>query len=224
VSFWETELTRAIEFQQDGGRAFNTDVQAVQSGQEQRNSIWLLPAKGEYTASNIAAEEATGTSIAFLEDVRCFFYLVGGQRDGFRYWDPIDNSAGSFAGKSPEALAVIPGTSNLQWQLGKNYSRGGRSLFVPVYKPITASVIDYLGNNLTNSVTIHSGVSPTTIDHTSGIVTFPTDPGVPTADFKYHIPVHFTIDKFNPTVEKSNKGNRITRWHFGLMIVGPPNY
>ena len=213
MSLFEAEFPRAILFEQDGGPAFNTDVIAVQSGQEQRNRNWTNTG-GDYTASVIGAQDATGSSIAFIDAVRTFFLMIGGMGDAFRYFDPIDNTA----------LGEPMSGSGTVWQLQKTYSLGGRTYVRTITKPITSSVIDYRGNALANSVVVH-GATVVSIDHTTGLVTFSGTPGgTPTADFQYHIPVRLTTDKFTPKISKSNKGNRIVRWNLGLVIVRPPNY
>jgi uncharacterized protein (TIGR02217 family) len=225
MAFFEAEFPRAIEFEQDGGPAFNTYVFTTQSGQDTTNRNWA-GTRGEYTASVVAAEDPTGTSAAFAEAVRAFFMLLGGKADPFRYFDPIDNSAGSYAGKPSEPMVVVPGTSNLQWQLTKTYSLGGRTYQRAITKPIGPGVVDYLNKAFAESVVVHqTGGTVSSIDHTTGIVIFSVAPsGTPTADFQYHIPVKLTTDKFAPRVVRSGKGNRITRWNFGLIIGNPPNY
>lgn len=225
MAFFEAEFPRAIEFDQEGGQEFNTDVQIVQSGQEQRNKNWLTT-RGEYTASVIATGAPGVTSAAFIEQVRRFFLMISGRGDAFRYFDPLDFGAGAVIGASSEPMAVIAGTSNLQWQLQKTYSLGSRTYVRTITKPIGPGAIDYLGNPLTETVVIHpSGGTFSSLDHTTGIATFSAAPtGTPSADFEYHIPVRLTADKFAPRAEKSNSGNRITRWNMGLMIVNPPNY
>jgi uncharacterized protein (TIGR02217 family) len=216
--FFEAEFPRAIEFEQDGGPAFNTEVIAVQSGQEQRNRNWINTG-GDYTASVVGLQNPGTSSAAFIDAVRAFFLMIGGMGDAFRYFDPIDNTAVG------EAMLAIAGTSNLQWQLQKTYTLGGRTYIRTITKPITASVIDYQGNAMVNTVTIHaSGGTLTSIDHTTGIALFSVAPSSVTADFQYHIPVRLTTDKFTPKVSKSGKGNRIVRWNLGLVIVRPPNY
>jgi uncharacterized protein (TIGR02217 family) len=212
--FFEAEFPRAIEFEQDGGPAFNTDVIWVQSGQRQSNRNWANAAGGDYTASVIAAQNPAGSTIAFIDAVRTFFLMIGGMADAFRYFDPIDNTA------TGEPMVLVSGSV---WQLQRTYSLGGRTYVRPITKPITSSVVDYRGNPLANSLVVH-GATISSIDHTTGLVTLSGVSGTPTADFQYHIPVMLTSDKFTPKVAKSNKGNRIVRWNFGLMIVTPPNY
>lgn len=224
MPFFEAEFPRAIEFQQEGGLAFNTDVIPVQSGQEQRNRVWLSPARGEYTASVIAAQQPGNSSAAFIDAVRQFWMLVGGRADAFRYFDPIDNAAGLLAGVASEPMGAT-GSSNI-FQLQKTYSLGGRTLVRVITKPIGSPVIDYEGNTFSETVTVHvSGATVTSIDHTTGLVTFNTAPsGTPSADFLYHVPVRFKDDPFTPRVERSGPGARIIRWNLGLVVVAPPNY
>lgn len=224
MAFFEAEITRAIEFQQEGGLSFNTDVIPIQSGQEQRNRVWSTPARGEYTASVIAAQNPAGTTAAFIDQVRAFWILVGGRADAFRYFDPIDNAAGALAGVASEPMGATGNPA--VWQLQKTYSLGGRTLVRTITKPIGPGVVNYLGTVFAETVVVHAvGVSVDSIDHTTGLVTFSGTPtGTPTADFSYHIPVRFKDDGFQPRVERSNNQNRIVRWNLGLVVVSPPNY
>src|SRR5690349_3713996 len=182
----EIEFPRkGLAYRRTGAAAWNTAVVPVQSGQEQRNRAWAHPRR-EYSGSLIlTSESSTSLSIAIYAAVEKFLLIVGGQHESFRFYDELDCSA------TAENMVVVPGTSNLQWQMQKTYSLAGNTYVRTITKPITASVKDYQGNALSNSVTVHvSGTTVSSIDHTTGIVTFVGAPsGTPNADFQYHIPV-----------------------------------
>ena len=203
-----------------GGEAFNTDVIVVQSGQEQRNRNWA-GARAEYTASISTPVQRIADALQFVEDIRTFHLVIGGMADSFRFFDHLNCQAVG------QALAATANPA--VFQLQKTYSLAGRTYIRTITKPITASVKDYQGNALPNSVFVTvSGVTLVSVDHTTGLVTFSGAPsGTPTANFLYHIPVRFTSDKFDPEVEESNiaGGKPIIKWNsLGLIEVLPPNY
>lgn len=215
MSFFEVELCRKLGFQRTGGGMFNTDVQMTASGQEQRNSNWSF-ARAEYSGNLITPVDRIADALQFIEDMRTFHYVVGGKRDGFRFYDHLDCSA---------ALEPMLHISGNQYQLQKTYSLGGRTYARTITKPITSAVLDYQGNALANSVSI-TGASGGTMDPATGLITFASVSGTPTATFRYHIPVRFTSDKFEPEVEESNiSGLPIINWKtLGLIEVLPPNF
>ena len=209
------EFPRVIGFQRVGGPGFNTSIVAVQSGQEQRNRSWAF-ARAEYQASLVTPVSAVGNTDAFIEAVRTFFLQVGGMADGFRFFDHLDYQAMN------EPMVLVTGSV---WQLQKTYTLGGRTYVRAITKPITSSVINYQGVNLGNTVSITSGGTLVSVDHTTGKVTLSGVSGTPHASFQYHIPVRFTSDKFEPEVEASSSNNRIIKWNsLGLIEVRPPNY
>jgi uncharacterized protein (TIGR02217 family) len=217
MAFFETEFPRkGLSFQRVGGIGFNTSVIPVQSGQEQRNRAWANPRR-EYSGSLILTSElSTPLNIAIYNDVEKFLMMVGGQGDGFRFYDELDCQA------TNEAMVLVAGAV---WQLQKTYALNGRTLVRTITKPITSSVKDYQGNALTNSVTIVSGGTLVSVDHTTGQVTLSGVSGTPHASFNYHIPVRLTSDKFEPQIEQSGPAARLIKWNsVGLIEVLAPNY
>ena len=218
MAFFEVELCRKLGYQRVGGAAFNTGIVATQSGQESRNSNWLNPL-ADYAGNLITPVERVADALQFIEDIRTFHYMVRGTGDSFRFYDPLDCTAVN------QAMVLVSGSI---WQLQKTYALGGRSYVRTITKPITASVLDYQGVALTNTVSIISGATGPTVDHTTGQITFSSVTGTPHATFKYHIPVRLTSDKFEPEIQPSNDpntGGRVIKWNsLGLIEVRPPNY
>lgn len=219
--FLEWELVRKIDFRRSGGQMFNTAVIGLQSGQEQRNRNWAN-ARRKYTATIFATNDSNLTSfLAAVQALQTFHLLVGGMANGFRFFDELDCQA------TNQNLVVIPGTSNLQWQLSITYSLDAVSYVRSITKPIGPPAIDYLGNALAETVVLNpAGGTGASIDHTTGIVTFTGAPGgTPSASFQYHIPVRFMSDEFDPEIEQSAPGSRFIKWNsMGLIEVLPPNY
>ncbi len=214
MAFFEAEFPRFIAFQRVGGQGFNTAISSIESGHEKRIGNWI-EARSEYEASLITPQSQIGNFQQYVDAVRTFFFLVGGMHDPFRFYDHLDCQA------TNEPMQLVGGSV---WQLQKTYTLFGRTYFRTITKPITASVIDYTGVALTNTVTV-SGGTVSAIDHTTGQVTLSAITGSPTASFKYHIPVRFNTEKFDIEVEQSSSANPIIHWN-GLHLIEalPPNY
>jgi uncharacterized protein (TIGR02217 family) len=213
MSFFEVEFFTGAQFLRTGGQGFNTATVATQSGQETRNRAWANP-RAEYTCSVITPASQNATRQGFIDELRAFFIMVGGQADGFRFLDQTDCLA------TNEPMILVSGSV---WQLQKTYLLGGRTYVRAITKPITSSVLDYTGLALASSVSIVSGGTLVSVDHTTGQVTLSGVSGTPHATFRYHIPVRFTTDKFEPENQESQGGN-IIKLQFGLIEVRPPNY
>lgn len=222
MAFLEAEFTRAVSFKRLGGQGFSTSVLAVESGNEQRNQNWANP-RAHYTASVITpARDSVGAPInlqKFADDLRNFFLAARGKANGFRLFDRLDYSA------SLETLASLGGNT---FQLQKTYTFAGQTYVRKITKPITASVVDFQGNALTDTVVLKDAGNATvtgTVDHVTGIVTSTHSPTK--ASFQYHIPVRFDTDSFDLQVEDSGAadGNPIVSWNsLALIEVRPPNY
>jgi uncharacterized protein (TIGR02217 family) len=222
MAFFECEFPRAISYKAVGGPAASTYVVGVESGAEQRNRNWAN-FRARYTISMITPVGYNDTRQTFFDQLRTFFYLIGGKTDGFRFYDHLDHSA------TGQSVTTID-TKNFQLQ--RVYSLGGRSYTRPITKPITSSVIDYTGASLLNTVRIKVGGSLASpqpdVDEETGIVTFDSAPGgTVTADFEYHIPVRLDTDDCQLQVEDSDVagGKPIISWNsLTLIEVRPPNY
>jgi uncharacterized protein (TIGR02217 family) len=140
---------------------------------------------------------------------------VGGKADSFRLKDHLDYVA------TNQQLATVAG----HVQLIKNYTIGGRTYQRVITKPITASVTDYQGHALANTVFLHGTTTPVTVDYTTGIV---TGQSAGTAvDFQFHYPVRFDTDELPIEVMESavGAGQPVAAIH-GVVLVEtrPPNY
>lgn len=217
MSFFETEFPRkGLSFERVGGPGFNNQRMTVQSGDTARNRTWADPLR-EYSGSLILTSEAsTSLSIAIYSAVETFFLLVGGDFDAFRFFDELDYQA------TNEPMVLVSGST---YQLQKTYTLNGRSYVRTITKPIMSAVKDYQGNALTDTVSIVSGGTLVSVDHTTGKVVLSGVTGTPHATFQYHIPVMLTSKKLEPQIRQSGPGARIARWNsLAMMEVRPPNY
>ncbi len=212
MAFFETEWFTSTQFLRSGGPGFNVQILGVQSGQEQRNSIWANP-RAEYQCSIITPASENSNRQGFIDKIRTFWLMVGGQADGFRFYDQHDCIA------TNEPMALVSGSI---YQLQKTYSLNGRTYVRTIYKPINASVKDYQGNSLANTISVTGGTI-VSVDHTNGQVTLSGVSGTPTASFKYHIPVRFDTKNFEPEAQESEQG-LFVKWSFNLIEVLSPGF
>ncbi|HLZ08587.1 MAG TPA: DUF2460 domain-containing protein [Chloroflexota bacterium] len=214
MAFFETEFPRNLAFKSQGGPGFSTIVNQGFSGQEFRNRNWAF-ARAEYTIDLLTPIGFQGNPQGYIDALLDFFFVVGGQADGFRLLDPMDHIA------TNQALATVDG----HVQLVKNYVVGGRTYQRVITKPITSAVTDYLGNALDNTVFLAGTGTAVTVDPTTGIV---TGHSAGTAvDFQFHVPVRFATDLLPLQGEDSNfkNGQGIIRVNSCKLIeVLPPNY
>ena len=231
MSFQEIEFPRSIGFHIVGGPSFLTTVNQALSGMEQRNQNWLS-ARSKWTLNLTTPSQtqlsAFGTQQTFCDIVHTFFLNMGGKANSFRFYDPIDNSFFN------QIIGVGNGVKT-QFQLVKTYTIGVNTYLRTITKPITQSVINYLGVTLGDSITISDTfgpVSPTlySVNYTNGIVTFNTPVGdgeVIFASGYYDYPVRFDVDAFPVQIEESDVGGGeplITIKSLPIIEVLPPNY
>src|SRR5208337_3425280 len=190
MSFFEVEFPTQIGFLASGGPAFFTTVNEGFSGGEQRNRNWSQT-RALYTIDLQFKPQA------YFDSVQAFFLVVGGQADAFRFKDHKDYIA------TGQVIGIGDGNTTV-FQLVKNYVSGGRTYVRTILKPITADVVDFQGNTLTNTINVYDNGTKKTLtsdytqDYTTGLITFNTAPvagHVITADCQFHVPVRFMSDE-----------------------------
>jgi uncharacterized protein (TIGR02217 family) len=105
------------------------------------------------------------------------FHIVKGRGYSFRFkdWNDYDAVDVAMVEVSPTA-----------WQLVKRYNVGGYEHVRTITKPVLGTVAIKIGG---------SPVTPSSIDHQTGLVTFGSTPGsAPTATFQFDVPVRFDTD------------------------------
>jgi uncharacterized protein (TIGR02217 family) len=222
MAFFEVEFPRSISYKAVGGPSWNTFLVDVASGAEQRNRNWAQT-RGRWTVSLITPAFLAESRQAFAEALETFFLMIGGKADGFRFYNHLSFYAGN--------QAVVAATGG-GIQLQRTYTLAGRTYIRTITKPITASVKDYQGNALANTVIIKTSGGTTrdpasyTVDHATGIVTGSVATS-DTASCQYHIPVRLDTDDFQMQIEDSDVsgGDPIVSWNsLTLVEVRPPNY
>jgi uncharacterized protein (TIGR02217 family) len=228
--FFEVEFPRKLSYGMTGGNTFSTTVNKGFSGYEQRNKNWKSSlSKWTVSVHSQQGAEANG-NVSFITDfdlLRDFNLVVTGQGDAFRLFEPTDYSLSLASGTG--ILAAPDGTNKI-FQITKTYKIGGRAYIRNIKKPITPSVTDYLGNALSNTLTVYvNGVPQTlgsayTVDYTTGLITFTTAPTlgqIVACDCQFHYPVRFNSDEFKAVIEDSNvlNGNAIVSTAIDLIEV-----
>jgi len=169
ANFFEVEFPRTISYRASGGPAFLTTINEGLSGFEQRNKNWAT-ARGEWNISLITPAGFADMRQTFIDLLRAFFLVIGGQGDAFRLYDHTDNTGtGETLGTGDAATAAF--------QLKKAYTIGGRTYSRTISKPIWNSVKDWRGTALDASVKIYrnGALEPSarwTIDAYTGVINF----------------------------------------------------
>lgn len=187
MSFHEILFPVSIALNSEGGPTRRTDIVALVSGHEERNSPWA--------GSRRAFNAGYGVkSIADIEDVIAFFEARCGRLYGFRFRDPFDFKSCRVI-ETPAATDQLLGTGDgeaVQFQLMKRYVSGAASYARLIKKPVAGSV------RVAVDGAEQTAGEDFTIDETSGLVTFASPPGggLPvTAGFLFDCPVRFDTDE-----------------------------
>ena len=139
-----------------------TTVIALESGEEQRNSVWGNRPLSEWNFMQPI------TSDADLAALRAFVRLVGGRRDAFRFKDWTYYKASHTDG----VLGTGKGNGTGVYQLTKLDIIGSQATMKAIKKPVSGTVKIKRGNA---DVVIGGGAGQVAIDYTTGIVTFQPD-------------------------------------------------
>lgn len=189
MAFIETpRFPDTLSYSSSGGPEYLTGIAVLQSGHEQRRSVWATP-RHMYNASY---------GIKLIEDfeiIRDFFHAMKGRFHGFRFkdWNDFTSAADDLGVPTnvDQEIGIGDGIE-VDFQLRKNYTVGTETLQRPVTKPVAGTTIvavDGVPQILTTDYTI---------DETTGIITFVTPPAsleVVTAGFEFDVPCRFDIDK-----------------------------
>lgn len=198
MSFHEVRFPANLSFGSVGGPERRTEIVALSSGHEERNTPWAQ-SRHRYDA---------GVSLRSLDDIAvliAFFEARRGQLYGFRWkdWSDFKSCAPSDRpGFRDQEIAVADGVAR-EFQLSKTYLSGGHAYVRPIAKPVQGTVL--MGISTDEQVL---GVD-FELDVTTGIVTFaePPDAGeVITAGFEFDVPVRFDTDAIQTSVANFQAG------------------
>lgn len=187
MSFHEVLFPVDIALNSEGGPTRKTDIVALVSGHEERNSPWA-GSRRQFNAGYGVK------SVADIEDVIAFFEARRGRLYGFRFRDPFDFKSCKLA-ETPADDDQLLGTGDgveTQFQLVKRYDSGGASYARTISKPVSASVLLAVNGVAQTETTDFS------VDTTSGVVTLTVAPPAGqtvTAGFSFDTPVRFDTDE-----------------------------
>lgn len=157
MSFYESpRFPDDIAYGAQGGPMYSTDVVAVSSGYEHRNSNWA--------AARLKWDVGYTRTQAQLDTLRDFFHAMRGRAHGFRFKDHSDYQVTTSNGRIG-AAAVGDGTPG-PMQLVKRYTSGAQTTDRDIAKPVAGSVAIYKGGVLQTATTHY------TLDTTTGMVTW----------------------------------------------------
>ncbi|WP_417205012.1 TIGR02217 family protein [Antarctobacter sp.] len=198
MSFHDVRFPTDLSFGSVGGPERRTDIVALTSGFEERNTPWAH-SRRRYDA---------GLGLRSMDDLAeliAFFEARQGQLFGFRWkdWADFKSCAPS---QEPSAADQSIGTgdgANQSFALSKAYVSGGISYSRPVTKPVAGSVlVEVDGVGLTEGAGF-------IVDTATGIVTLDSAPGVGQdirAGFAFDVPVRFDTDRIHVSAGAFNAG------------------
>lgn len=184
AGFHEVLFPPDISYGCTGGPEYSTDIVTTGGGYEQRNINWYNAIHKYQAAHGVKNRQQ---AFALLS----FFHCRHGKGYGFRYKDWLDYQG------TKEYMGDADGIKT-QFQLVKHYSDGTYDKIRTIKKPVSGTVKVYI-----DLVEVTSGW---TVDTTTGIVTFTAAPasGSMTADFEFHVPCRFDIDKPDMGIQNYN--------------------
>ena len=188
TAFHEILFPLDIALKSAGGPQRRTDVVALGSGAEERNTRWAHSRRRYDAGYGVKTFEALSQVIAFFEERRGRLY-------GFRWRDRLDHSsAGPDAAVSAtdQTIGIGDGVT-ANFQLRKTYGSLYSPYQRPIAKPVTGSVRVAVG------ATECANGTDFTLDATTGLVTFlaghiPPNGAAVTAGFLFDVPVRFDTD------------------------------
>lgn len=198
MGFHEVRFPANLSFGSIGGPERRTEIVALTSGHEERNTPWAH-SRRRYDA---------GVSLRSLDDVAeliAFFEARRGQLYGFRWkdWSDYKSCAPSAQpGFRDQQLAVADGMAR-EFQLSKTYASGGHGYLRPIAKPVAGTVlVGISGDEQVLGVDFD-------LDLVRGVVRFdePPDAGEQiTAGFEFDVPVRFDTDAIQTSVASFQAG------------------
>jgi uncharacterized protein (TIGR02217 family) len=187
VPFHEVLFPTAIALGASGGPERKTDIVALASGHEERNSRWADSRRRYNAGYGVRSLDDIHAVVAFFEERRGRLY-------GFRWRDRIDWQScapGGTPAATDQAIGSGDGTTKT-FPLAKTYGGTYAPFVRAIAKPVTGSVIVAIDGE-----TAASGWS---VDTTTGVVTFasaPADGAAITAGFQFDVPVRFDTDRLD---------------------------
>jgi uncharacterized protein (TIGR02217 family) len=185
--FHEVRFPTAIALGASGGPERRTEIVALASGHEERNSRWADSRRRYNAGYGVRSLDDLHAAIAFFEERRGRLY-------GFRWHDRLDFQSAA-PGATPAATDQAIGTGDGEsavFQLVKTYGSAHAPYARAIAKPVAGSVLLAV-----DGAALAEGW---TVDTATGLVTFaspPADGAAITAGFAFDVPVRFDTDRLD---------------------------
>lgn len=197
ADFHEVQFPTSISRGSSGGPRRRTDIVTLRSGYEERNSIWA-DSRREYDAGLGIRD------INDLHDVLEFFEARLGRLYGFRWKDWADYKScapNQAVSRDDQTIGTGDGVE-VDFQLVKAYTSGPTTYTRTITKPVSGSVLVEVNGSLVDPADY-------SVDTETGVITFnvaPANTHVVKAGFEFDVPVRFTNDHIDVTVDLFNAG------------------
>jgi len=189
MAFDEIRLPIEVERGASGGPGFLTNISVLNSGKEQRNSLWAVD-RGQWDIG-FGIQNRADTLI-----IRDFFYARLGRARGFRFRDWTNYQALVEQPTTPESDNV-----ETDFQMYYDYSdAAGFTYTKQIFKPTTEDLVVYVDG-------VIESPSNYSLDTTTGIITFTSAPAYGsdvTWTGTFDLPVRFDTDNLQLAITTKN--------------------
>jgi uncharacterized protein (TIGR02217 family) len=189
VPFHEVRFPTAVALGASGGPERRTEIVALGSGHEERNSRWADSRRRYNAGYGVHTLDDLHAVVAFFEERRGRLY-------GFRWRDRVDwKSCAPSAAPAATDQAIGTGDGvTAAFQLATTYGGAHAAYARAIRKPVAGTVLVAVAG-----VPKAEGVD-WTLDATTGLVTFlpgaiPAAAAAITAGFEFDVPVRFDSDR-----------------------------
>jgi uncharacterized protein (TIGR02217 family) len=197
ADFHEVLFPLDVSLRGSGGPVRLTEIVALGSGREHRNSRWADSRRRYDAGFGVRSLDALHAVLAFFEERR-------GRLHGFRYRDRLDGRSGPPSrapGPADQSLGLGDGT-RIAFPLAKTYGSGASAYRRAIAKPVAGSVrVAVAGREL--------AAAAFTCDPATGLVTLAAAPppgAAVTAGFAFDVPVRFDTDDLTINLEAFTAG------------------
>jgi uncharacterized protein (TIGR02217 family) len=188
AAFHEILFPLDIALRSAGGPQRRTDIVALGSGREERNTRWAHSRRRYDAGYGIKTFEALSQAIAFFEERR-------GMLHGFRWRDRLDHSSaapGMALSPLDQAIGIGDGET-ASFALRKTYGGAFAPYARPIAKPVSGSVMVAVDGEIAEEG------ADFTCDASTGLVSFleghvPDVGAAVSAGFLFDVPVRFDTD------------------------------
>ncbi|MEO1330332.1 MAG: DUF2460 domain-containing protein [Pseudomonadota bacterium] len=200
--FHDVRFPTALGFGAVGGPERRTEIVALASGREERNTPWADSRRRYDAGYGLRSRADLEAAIAFFEARR-------GRLHGFRFRDPLDHaSAPSGAPIAPDDQPLgIGDGARTAFALSKTYGAGLDAYVRPIALPVSGSVriaIDGVETTAFTSVDRLSAADPSAAE--IQLDEAPATGAVLTAGFAFDTPVRFDADALSVNLAAFDAG------------------